>query len=143
MGKYRGSKKSKRNLKKNSKRKSQRKTPKRKIVIGKIYADWCGHCKILKPEWNKMKTMIKNNTGRSLKNVEFDIHELGENDHTRENNIEINTLIDDFNKKQFPNGENRVEYDGFPTVFKIFKKRIDYYNGQKNADDLYNWATKN
>ena len=48
---------------------SKNKPSKKKIIIGKIYADWCGHCNMLKPEWEKMKNMIKHNTGRSLTNV--------------------------------------------------------------------------
>ena len=60
------------------KTKRNRKIPAKKIIIGKIYADWCGHCKTLKPELIQMKDMIKTNMGRSLKNVQIDFVEMGD-----------------------------------------------------------------
>ena len=31
----------------------------KKRVIGKIYAEWCGHCVALKPEWEAMKQELQ------------------------------------------------------------------------------------
>ena len=134
--------KTKRSKKLNKNTKKLRKIPKKKIEIGKIYADWCGHCKTLKPEWQQMKDMIKLNSGRSLKNVEFQIHEMGETAENDMRNITLQQQIDDFNYKHFPNGDKKVESDGFPTLFKICRKRIEYYNGPRNAKELYSWYTK-
>ena len=115
---------------------------KKKIIVGKIYADWCGHCKSLKPEWNKMKEMIKLNTGRTLKNVEFKFYEMGETAENDMYNISLQQQINDFNAKHFPNGDKKVEVDGYPTLFKICRKKIEYYSGPRIANDLYNWYTK-
>ena len=41
---------------KRRRRKTAKNTP--KIVMGKVYADWCGHCQALKPEWARMKKMV-------------------------------------------------------------------------------------
>ena len=29
------------------------------VIIGLIYANWCGHCQALKPEWNTFKKNLK------------------------------------------------------------------------------------
>jgi len=134
--------KTKRSKKQQKGTRRHRKITKKKIIIGKIYADWCGHCKSLKPEWQQMKDMIKLNTGRSLKNVEFQIHEMGETAENDMRNISLQQQIDDFNKKYFPNGDQQVSGDGFPTIFKICRKKIEYYNGPRMAQELYDWFTK-
>tara|TARA_B110000008_G_scaffold245441_1_gene255713 strand:- start:675 stop:1091 length:417 start_codon:yes stop_codon:yes gene_type:complete len=136
MGKTKKSKKNNKNTRK------KRNVPKKKVIIGKIYADWCGHCKSLKPEWQQMKDMIKMNTGRSLTNVEFEIHEMGETAENDMRNISLQQQINDFNYKHFPNGDKKVEANGYPTLFKICRKKIDYYNGPRIAKDLYKWYTK-
>ena len=34
--------------------------PKKNIfVIGKIYANWCGHCTALAPKWNKLTKLLR------------------------------------------------------------------------------------
>ena len=137
------SKNAKKSQRKNPKQnKTKRKTPTKTIVIGKIYADWCIHCKMLNPEWTKMKKLIKQNTGRSLKNVKFEIHEMGDTKENRAKNIQVHDLVNDFNEKHFPKMDKQVYIDGYPTIFKIQNKRIEYYNGDKNAAVLYDWFTK-
>jgi len=94
-----------------------------KTIVGKIYANWCGHCQSLKPEWQTMKLNTKNNS-----NIQF--IEIEES--------QVNKL--DRFKKQFPN----LEVNGYPTIFKIYPNRtIEYYNGARLARDMQNWATEN
>ena len=118
---------------------NKKRTLKKKIIVGQIFADWCGHCKMLKPEWNKMKTMLKNNVGRTLHNVEFTFVELGDTEENKQKNISIDDLLSNFNRKIFPTQNKQVTSDGFPTIFKICRKRIEYYNGPRLAEDMYNW----
>ena len=62
---------------------------------------------MLKPEWNKMKTMLKNNVGRSLHNVEFTFVELGDTEENKQKNISVDDLLSNFNRKIFPTQNNK------------------------------------
>jgi hypothetical protein len=67
---------------------------------------------------------------------------MGETAENDMYNISLQQQINDFNAKHFPNGNKKVEVDGYPTLFKICRKKIEYYNGPRMANDLYNWYTK-
>ena len=137
-----GPRKSKRSKRSKRQTKRIRKTPKKTIIIGKIYADWCKYCQILKPEWEKMKTKLRRNMGRTLKNAEFEIVEMGDPSENQMRNITVDQLVDDFNKKHFPEGDKSIQLDGYPTIFRITKKNIEYYKDEKDSEKLYKWATK-
>jgi|TARA_B100001287_G_scaffold270997_1_gene270603 thiol-disulfide isomerase/thioredoxin len=137
-----GPRKSKRSKRSKRQTKRMRKTPKKTIIIGKIYADWCKYCQILKPEWEKMKTKLRRNMGRTLKNAEFEIVEMGDTSENQMRNITVDQLVNDFNKKHFPEGDKSIQLDGYPTIFRITKKNIEYYKDEKDSEKLYKWATK-
>jgi thiol-disulfide isomerase/thioredoxin len=93
-----------------------------KTIIGKIYANWCGHCQALKPEWNKMKSLIK-------KDANIEIVEIEENENEKLNKL----------KERFP----QLQINGYPTVFKIHpNKQIEYYTGNRLSFDMKKWATE-
>jgi thiol-disulfide isomerase/thioredoxin len=113
----------------------------KKLCIGKIYADWCGHCKTLKPEWDKMKRFIKLNMGRNLKNVDVEFVEIGETNKTKEEGKDINHLLRDFNESHLSHSEEKLALqNGFPTLFKICGGRLEYYNGERKAESIYKWG---
>jgi thiol-disulfide isomerase/thioredoxin len=92
-----------------------------KIIIGKIYANWCGHCQSLKPEWYNMKKMLK------YKNKNIQFVEIEESQQQK---------LDKF-KKRFP----QLEINGYPTIFKIYpNKHIEYYNGNRLTSDMKKWV---
>lgn len=91
-----------------------------KIIIGKVYANWCGHCQSLNPEWDKMKLLLRKNP-----NIQF--VEIEEMQKQKFNNF----------KKKFP----QLEVNGYPTIFKINnKKNIEYYTGNRIMMDMKKWA---
>ena len=96
------------------------------ILVGKVYANWCGHCQTLKPEWAKMKKELKSkmkNMGYHIKFIE--IEESQENKLTKF-------------KTKFPN----LNVNGFPTIFKHTGGGIQYYNGNRTAHEMTDWALK-
>ena len=88
-------------------------------IIGKIYAEWCGYCQMLKPQWDEMKEKLDSKTQI------IDL-EIGEKD-------KLNDLL-----KKYP----KLEVSGYPTIFKIKNENIEYYSGDRSADDLLKWASK-
>jgi len=128
----------------------------RKEIIGKIYANWCGHCKALKVEWPKFKKMVES---KGISHIDF--VEIEESEKKR---------IDAFKR------EHGIEVSGYPTIFRMTPAKsnkpihrvplshlqlggqtnhgqnyhrqnnhrqnyhIEYYNGPRNAETLANWA---
>jgi thiol-disulfide isomerase/thioredoxin len=88
-------------------------------IVGKIYANWCGHCQSLKPEWDKMKL---NPRTRRIMFVEIE-------ESQTEKMAEF--------KQKYP----QLQVNGYPTIFKIgANNRIDYYSGARTAEEIGRWA---
>lgn len=95
------------------------------VLIGKVYADWCGHCQTLKPEWAKMKIAIKK------RNPSIEVIEIEQKEETK-----------------LENTKNRVKglaADAYPTIFKYISgdKKPTYYNGERTSDKMTAWALGN
>lgn len=102
-------------------RRTLKNKPTKKIIVGKIYADWCGHCIALKPEWDKMKSQIKKS------HIEF---------------IEIEAS-ETTDLEKFENQHNtKIQVNGYPTIFKI-TEHVEYYQGPRDANNLQKWALSN
>jgi thiol-disulfide isomerase/thioredoxin len=90
-----------------------------KTTIGKVYAKWCGYCKVLKPEWDIMKRSLKRN--KDVEIVQVEINQTAK----------LNKL-----KKKYPD----LVIKGYPTIFKIDNNGIQYYSGERLANDMAYWA---
>lgn len=97
------------------------------IVVGKIYAEWCGHCQMLEPEWVKMKDNLKNS---NIKCEFYEIEETNEDNGTQDVN---NKYLKNSNKKLALQG-------GYPTIFKIVDGKLEYYNGERESHLLQAWV---
>lgn len=97
--------------------------PTNTVVVGKVYADWCGHCQSLKPEWKKMKHHIHTKKGKL--NVVF---------------VEIEEKAIDHKLKQLEKKYGvKVDANGYPTLFKIENGKVDYYGGNRESMEMSNW----
>ena len=96
----------------------------KKILVGKVYAKWCGHCQSLKPEWKKMKDELKS----KMKNMGYYIHFI-EIEESQQNKLAKF-------KHRFPD----LNVNGYPTIFKHTGGSLEYYNGSRTADAMVNWV---
>lgn len=88
------------------------------MILIKVYAHWCGHCIHMKPEWDLLKEKLP----RHVKVVEIEDSELYK--------------LKEFNKK------NRVKVaaNGYPTIAKVEKNKVYYYNGPRDHRNMLSWA---
>jgi thiol-disulfide isomerase/thioredoxin len=93
------------------------------VVVGKVYADWCGHCQSLKPEWAKMKKRVYSKKGRKhVIFVEIEEKQIGQKMQKIEKEHGV-----------------KIEANGYPTLFKIDNGKVDYYNGNRQSDAMSDW----
>lgn len=92
-------------------------------IIALIYADWCGHCRHLKPIWHKMKNKIKHHPFFK----EGTIVEIEDSDPAKDHKM-----------KQI---DHSIQVNGFPTIIKKRNpnQSVEYYNGNRNENDLIQW----
>jgi thiol-disulfide isomerase/thioredoxin len=109
--------------------KTQKNKPK-VLLIGKIYADWCGHCRMLKPEWNKLKYNIKHKNGSHGYQIHY-IEIEQQNEQSK---------VDKVNKIYLHNTDKKLSLQGgYPTIFKIINGNIEYYSGDRKAEAMQKW----
>jgi thiol-disulfide isomerase/thioredoxin len=92
-----------------------------------VHAHWCGHCRALMPEWNKMKGMLK-----SHKNIR--VHEIESSDSDKDARIE------ELSKKS---DGKKISINGFPTIVRLENGEMTEFKGNRTAAELAKWATKN
>lgn len=89
------------------------------IIVGKVYANWCGHCQTLKPEWKKLKTIIPKDRVQFI--------EIEESESAKRSQFE---------KKI----KSTLDVNGYPTIFKIHtSKPVEYYTGPRTAQEMRRW----
>jgi thiol-disulfide isomerase/thioredoxin len=98
------------------------------ITIGLIYANWCGHCQALKPEWKKMKHNVMKTL--SYKKGIYKFVEIEDADKTKEQQIAVmNSGLHG----------SKIEANGYPTIFKIHGGKVKYFEGDRTSGELQNW----
>jgi thiol-disulfide isomerase/thioredoxin len=90
-----------------------------KTIVGKVYANWCGHCQDLKPKWAILKQIIPKSR------VEF--VEFEETEEAQRTAFEQKHRL-------------TINVSGYPTIFKITPNhKIEYYSGPREPANMKQW----
>ena len=100
----------------------------KQIFVGRLHANWCIHCKSLKPEWAKMKKILSKTKGK----YRFVSIEQSKEAHDLERLNKYLGLVEDEKKVQMK--------EGYPTIFKVVDGVVEYYNGPRMTPNLVNWV---
>jgi len=93
--------------------------PPSNVVLGKIYSDQCIHCQNMAGAWEEMKNKLPNNY--TVWDIESNDEEYKKKDFQQKNGVQLQSA-------------------GYPTIFMIVQgKQVDY-NGNRDKDNLLQWA---
>ena len=95
-------------------------TEKKPIFID-FYANWCGHCKTIAPEWEKLIKSVKED--KSIQNLAIVAVESGVNDKHVANML----------------SKLHLTVKGYPTLGAILNHKFIEYNGGRTAADMLNY----
>lgn len=102
---------------------------KSKVTLGLLYANWCGHCQALKPEWKHLKGKI--NKDRQMRE-QCKIVEIESNEPRKDKKIAmVNKHI---------SGENKLVEDGYPTIFLVNHGKLEKYVGGRTSHEMHKWV---
>jgi thiol-disulfide isomerase/thioredoxin len=88
------------------------------IIVGKVYANWCGHCQDLKPKWQTLKNILPKNRVQFVEIEEAETYKRARFEKIHRTKINVN---------------------GYPTIFKIINNKIHYYSGPREPEDMKRW----
>ena len=98
-----------------------------KIIVGKIYAEWCGFCQMMENDWDN----LKRNLGKNKK-IEF-VDDIEQKNET----VDVNNV----NEKYLKKSPVKLSLQGgYPTIFKIKNGKLSYFNGERTYDAMKKWC---
>lgn len=103
-----------------------------KLVLGKIYAEWCGHCKILAPKWEIIKKELPKRFPYNSKPLVYKVEE---------SDIDVPVRGLETMQPYLANSSEKVEIQGgYPTIFKIVNGQVSYFDGPREIGPIITWA---
>lgn len=94
-----------------------------KLIVGKVYALWCQYCIKMAPVFQKIK--MEHKYRNTVDFVEIQDNELEQKKHSINNKL---------------NAPNKLEVNGFPTIFLIKNGNIHYFQGNNtDSAEMEKW----
>jgi thiol-disulfide isomerase/thioredoxin len=128
---YRKNKTSKKKFNKTIKNRQSRKTfaGNNKTLVGKIFANWCDYCQMIANDWKTMKSNLAKKGGS------FEFAEIEQQNES--------TGIETINNTYLKNSPTKLSLQGgYPTLFKIKKGVLSYFNGNRNLEEMTKWYSQ-
>jgi thiol-disulfide isomerase/thioredoxin len=100
------------------------------VVVGRVYADWCGHCRAMAKDWEKIKDHFETQTKKyPHSKTKYEVISI--------NSDEMSVKKPQVEKMYLSNTEIVVK--GYPTIFRIIDGKLDYYSGARTYSNLVRW----
>ena len=106
------------------------------VVYGKLHSVMCGHCIALEPIWKRVDQHFKQHNIRNphsrvvYKEVAIESANLG-------------VGIAEANNTYLSDSPTKIESPmGFPTLFRIYDGKLEYFNGDRDYNTLVHWFSK-
>ena len=95
-------------------------------VVGKIYSKGCSHCVSLKKPWEDLKNSLK---GGSVIFKDIEARNMDKE-------------LADLNNTYLSGNKQQVSLQqGFPTIYKIDKGNVLYYDGNRDMEHMKSWIS--
>jgi thiol-disulfide isomerase/thioredoxin len=94
-----------------------------KIVVGKIYAKWCGHCQSMSDDWDSLENKVDKKVYIVLNTEEE----------------QLPGRVDEINEIYLKDSPEKLTASGYPTIYRIENKQLKYYGGDRTTDAMYDW----
>ena len=92
--------------------------------VGKLYADWCTHCRHMNNDWQIMENTLHQQSEKGMK-------------------VPIILNIEATYEDGFKNKNPTFVASGYPTIFKKKPNMpFEYYGGSRKSKDFIKWAKK-
>lgn len=115
------------------------------LIIGKITADWCGHCQHLQPKWEIMEKEIINECSpiQGLNNEMYLDNRNNKIQFYKINSENQEEPIQNLNNTYLLNSTEKLTANGYPTIFKINGNQLHYYQGEREPQPMKQWFLTN